>query len=127
MRKKRMCRLVGRANSTLAEIMVRLGLFERLEIASMDDPNYSHMWKYLRDQFEMEQKFVGLDFYLNLMEVFIQFVAAETTRRWQLTYSILFISGHAVRWCVELQLPRIMLETDLKGIDSYLNTRRLIQ
>ncbi|KAI3850583.1 hypothetical protein MKW92_014198 [Papaver armeniacum] len=74
--------------------MVRLGLFQRLEIASMDDPNYSQMCKYLRDQFEMEQKFVGLDFYLKLMEVFMQFVTTETTRGWQLTYSVLFISGY---------------------------------
>ncbi|XP_026378105.1 uncharacterized protein LOC113272495 [Papaver somniferum] len=29
--------------------------------------------------------------------------------------------SHSVRWCVELQLPRIMLEMDLKGIDSYIN------
>ncbi|KAI3911840.1 hypothetical protein MKW92_012296, partial [Papaver armeniacum] len=94
MRKRRMCRLVGRANSTLAEIMVRLGLFQRLEIASVDNPNYSQMWKYLRDQFGMEQKFVGLDFYLKLMEVFMQFVTTETTRGWQLTYSVLFISGY---------------------------------
>ncbi|KAI3857148.1 hypothetical protein MKW98_010562 [Papaver atlanticum] len=96
MRKKRMYRLVGRANSTLAEVMVRLGLFGRLEIASIGDPNYSQMWKYLRDQFEMEQKFVGLDVYLKLIEVFLQFVGTEMTRRWHLTYSIAFLSGYIV-------------------------------
>ncbi|KAI3839289.1 hypothetical protein MKW92_002832 [Papaver armeniacum] len=67
-RKSRMFRLVGIANSSLAEVMFNLGLFERSEISSMEDPNYSRMLEYLHDQFELNQKFVGLDFYLTLME-----------------------------------------------------------
>ncbi|MCL7031172.1 hypothetical protein MKW94_000105, partial [Papaver nudicaule] len=38
------------------------------EIAFMEDTNYSRMLKYLKDQFELNQKFAGLDFYLRLME-----------------------------------------------------------
>ncbi|MCL7028447.1 hypothetical protein MKW94_006734 [Papaver nudicaule] len=77
MRKKRMYQLVGRANSTLAELLVKLELFERSEIVFMEDTNYSRMLKYLKDQFELNQKFVGLDFYLRLMERFVVFAGAH--------------------------------------------------
>ncbi|MCL7027104.1 hypothetical protein MKW94_027886 [Papaver nudicaule] len=80
MRKKRMYQLVGRANSTLAELFVKLELFERSEIAFMEDTNYSRMLKYLKDQFELNQKFVGLDFYLRLMERFVEFAGAHMIR-----------------------------------------------
>ncbi|KAI3983276.1 hypothetical protein MKX01_013343 [Papaver californicum] len=81
MRKKRMNQLVGNANSTLAELIIKVGLFDRSEITFREDPNYSQMLEYLKDQFEFNQKFVGLDFYLRLMERYIAFVGAEMERR----------------------------------------------
>ncbi|KAI3853149.1 hypothetical protein MKX03_004394 [Papaver bracteatum] len=82
MRKKRMNQLVGSANSTLAELIVKVGLFDRSEITFREDPNYSQMFEYLKDQFEFNQKFVGLDFYLRLMETYMMFIGAETNRRY---------------------------------------------
>ncbi|KAI3924152.1 hypothetical protein MKX01_029687 [Papaver californicum] len=63
-RKKRMYQLVGRANSTLVELVFKLGLFERSKIAFMEDHKYSRMLEYLKDHFEFNQKIVGVDFYL---------------------------------------------------------------
>lgn len=82
MRKKRMYQLVGRANSTLVELVVKLGLFERSEVASMEDGNYSRMLEYLKDQFELNKKIVGIDFYLRLMERFTEFVGADMMWRY---------------------------------------------
>ncbi|KAI3900807.1 hypothetical protein MKW92_003982, partial [Papaver armeniacum] len=95
-RKSRMFRLVGIANSSLAEVMFNLGLFERSEISSMEDPNYSRMLEYLHDQFELNQKFVGLDFYLTLMEAFIRSVVAETEEKYTLAVRCLYVLGIAV-------------------------------
>ncbi|KAI3924155.1 hypothetical protein MKX01_029690 [Papaver californicum] len=81
MRKKRMNQLVGSANSTLADLIVKVGLFDRSEITFREDPNYSQMLEFRKDQFEFNQKFVGLDFYLRLMERYIAFVGAETEPR----------------------------------------------
>ncbi|MCL7028510.1 hypothetical protein MKW94_020254, partial [Papaver nudicaule] len=67
MREKRMYQLVGRASSTLVEL-VNLGLFERSDIAFMGDCNYFRLLEYLKEQFEFNQKFVGVNFYLRLME-----------------------------------------------------------
>ncbi|KAI3843028.1 hypothetical protein MKX03_018283 [Papaver bracteatum] len=96
MRKSRMFRLVGIANSSLAEVMFNLGLFERSEISSLEDPNYSQMLEYLHDQFELNQKFVGLDFYLTLMEAFIRSVVAETEEKYMLVVRCLYVFAIAV-------------------------------
>ncbi|MCL7024723.1 hypothetical protein MKW94_024185 [Papaver nudicaule] len=96
MRKNKMHRLVGRANSSLAEVMFNLGLFERSYICSLEDPNYSQMREYLHDQFELNQKFVGLDFYLTLMEAFIRSVVAETEERYMVVVRCLYFVGIVV-------------------------------
>ncbi|KAI3946675.1 hypothetical protein MKW92_043064, partial [Papaver armeniacum] len=99
MRKKRMYQLVGRANSTLVELVVKLGLFERSEIASMEDGNYSRMLEYLKDQFELNQKIVGIDFYLRLMERFTEFAGADMMWRYILTAHGLIVICAGLMYC----------------------------
>ncbi|KAI3896734.1 hypothetical protein MKW98_009587 [Papaver atlanticum] len=62
-----------------------------------EDPNYSQMFEYLKDQFEFNQKFVGLDFYLRLMETYMVFIGAETNRRYfVLSHGLISLYGWLV-------------------------------
>ncbi|KAL6186795.1 hypothetical protein ACLB2K_042914 [Fragaria x ananassa] len=61
MHKKKLLQLVGKANSTLADIIVKVGLFERSEIA-WRDAKYAKIHEYLREEYEVTQRFGNLDF-----------------------------------------------------------------
>ncbi|MCL7039816.1 hypothetical protein MKW94_029546 [Papaver nudicaule] len=99
MRKKRMSQLVGRANFTFVELALKLELFERSEVAFMEDRNYSRMLEYLKDQFEFNQKFVGVDFYLRLMETYTNFVGADLTRRYNFLAKWLVVICGGLVYC----------------------------
>ncbi|KAI3896737.1 hypothetical protein MKW98_009590 [Papaver atlanticum] len=117
MRKKKMYQLVGRANSTLVELVVKLGLFERSEIASMEDGNYSRMLEYLKDQFELNQKIVGIDFYLRVMERFTEFVGADMMWRYILAAHGLIVICAGLVYCF---LPLI---TSLSSLADVIMTK----
>ncbi|KAL5706372.1 hypothetical protein ACHQM5_024549 [Ranunculus cassubicifolius] len=63
MKRKKLFQLVGKANSNLADVILKLGLFERSDIA-WKDAKYAQIWEYLRDEFELTQRFASLDFKL---------------------------------------------------------------
>ncbi|KAF6134850.1 hypothetical protein GIB67_002251 [Kingdonia uniflora] len=67
MERKKLFQLVGKANSNLADVILRLGLFERSDIA-WKDAKYAQIWEYLRDEFELTQRFASLDFKLKFVE-----------------------------------------------------------
>ncbi|KAK1409514.1 hypothetical protein QVD17_36040 [Tagetes erecta] len=73
MKKKRLFQLVGKANSNLADVILKLGLFERSDIA-WKDAKYAQIWEYLRDEFELTQRFASLDFKLKFVEHNIRFL-----------------------------------------------------
>ncbi|CAI0462995.1 unnamed protein product [Linum tenue] len=60
-------KLVGKANSNLADVILKVGLFERSEIA-WKDAKYSQIYEYLRDEYEVAQRFGSLDFKLKFVE-----------------------------------------------------------
>ncbi|KAK4480308.1 hypothetical protein RD792_013377 [Penstemon davidsonii] len=68
MERKKLFQLVGKANSNLADVILRLGLFERSDIA-WKDAKFAQIWEYLRDEFELTQRFASLDFKLKFVEV----------------------------------------------------------
>ncbi|KAF3433832.1 hypothetical protein FNV43_RR24935 [Rhamnella rubrinervis] len=68
MQRKKLFQLVGKANSNLADVILKLGLFERSDIA-WKDAKYAQIWEYLRDEFELTQRFASLDFKLKFVEV----------------------------------------------------------
>ncbi|CAN1798471.1 Protein RETARDED ROOT GROWTH-LIKE, partial [Linum perenne] len=70
---KKLFQLVGKANSNLADIILKLGLFERSDIA-WKDAKYGQIWEYLRDEFELTQRFASLDFKLKFVEHNIRFL-----------------------------------------------------
>nr|XP_043612744.1 protein RETARDED ROOT GROWTH-LIKE-like [Erigeron canadensis] len=73
MERKKLFQLVGKANSNLADVIIKLGLFERSDIA-WKDAKYAQIWEYLRDEFELTQRFASLDFKLKFVEHNIRFL-----------------------------------------------------
>ncbi|KAJ6311599.1 hypothetical protein OIU77_013370 [Salix suchowensis] len=70
---KKLFQIVGKANSNLADVILKLGLFERSDIA-WKDAKYAQIWEYLRDEFELTQRFASLDFKLKFVEHNIRFL-----------------------------------------------------
>ncbi|XP_010534296.1 PREDICTED: uncharacterized protein LOC104809890 isoform X1 [Tarenaya hassleriana] len=73
MDRKKLFQLVWKANSNLADVILKLGLFERSDIA-WKDAKYAQIWEYLRDEFELTQRFASLDFKLKFVEHNIRFL-----------------------------------------------------
>ncbi|XP_047329444.1 protein RETARDED ROOT GROWTH-LIKE [Impatiens glandulifera] len=73
MERKKLFQLVGKANSNLADVILKLGLFERSDIA-WKNAKYAQIWEYLRDEFELTQRFASLDFKLKFVEHNIRFL-----------------------------------------------------
>ncbi|KAG6758447.1 hypothetical protein POTOM_038795 [Populus tomentosa] len=98
---KKLFQIVGKANSNLADVILKLGLFERTfwEMAGLGfgedgiynkkkeergpeilsdiawkDAKYAQIWEYLRDEFELTQRFASLDFKLKFVEHNIRFL-----------------------------------------------------
>nr|XP_007157690.1 hypothetical protein PHAVU_002G090200g [Phaseolus vulgaris]ESW29684.1 hypothetical protein PHAVU_002G090200g [Phaseolus vulgaris] len=73
MDKKKLLQLVGKANSNLADVILKVGLFERSEIA-WRDAKYAQIYEYLREEYEVAQRFGNLDFKLKFVEHNIHFL-----------------------------------------------------
>ncbi|CAL9098197.1 unnamed protein product [Musa textilis] len=67
-KKEKLFQLVGKANSNLADVILKLGLFERSDIA-WKSAKYAQIWEYLRDEYELTQRFGSLDYKLKFVEV----------------------------------------------------------
>ncbi|CAN6471001.1 unnamed protein product [Victoria cruziana] len=73
MQRKKLFQLVGKANSNLADVILKLKLLERSDIA-WKSANYAQIWEYLRDEYELTQRFGSLDFKLKFVEHNIRFL-----------------------------------------------------
>ncbi|XP_073107986.1 protein RETARDED ROOT GROWTH, mitochondrial [Elaeis guineensis] len=73
MKRKKLFQLVGKANSSLADVIIKLGLFDRSEIA-WKNANYAQILEYLREEYELTQRFGNLDFKLKFVEHNIHFL-----------------------------------------------------
>ncbi|KAH8501107.1 hypothetical protein H0E87_016074 [Populus deltoides] len=67
MDRKKLLQLVGKANSNLADVILKVGLFERSEIA-WRDAKYAQIYEYLREEYEVTQRFGSLDYKLKFVE-----------------------------------------------------------
>eukprot|EP00252_Welwitschia_mirabilis_P013112 TRINITY_DN28996_c0_g1_i1.p1 TRINITY_DN28996_c0_g1~~TRINITY_DN28996_c0_g1_i1.p1 ORF type:complete len:392 (-),score=49.06 TRINITY_DN28996_c0_g1_i1:189-1364(-) len=67
MKRQKLFQLVGKANSNLADVILKLGLFERSDVA-WKNAKYAQIWEYLRDEFELTQRFGNLDYKLKFVE-----------------------------------------------------------
>ncbi|KAL3501471.1 hypothetical protein ACH5RR_035920 [Cinchona calisaya] len=71
--RKKLFQLVGKANSNLADVILRVGLFDRSEIA-WRDAKYAQIHEYLREEYEVTQRFGNLNFKLKFVEHNIHFL-----------------------------------------------------
>ncbi|CAL9230169.1 unnamed protein product [Arabidopsis halleri] len=73
MKTKKLFQLVGKANSNQADVILKLGLFERSDIA-WKDAKYGQIWEFLRDEFELTESFANLDYKLKFVEHNVRFL-----------------------------------------------------
>ncbi|CDP00391.1 unnamed protein product [Coffea canephora] len=71
--RKKLFQLVGKANSNLADVILKVGLFDRSEIA-WRDAKYAQIHEYLREEYEVTQRFGNLNFKLKFVEHNIHFL-----------------------------------------------------
>ncbi|XP_043687247.1 protein RETARDED ROOT GROWTH, mitochondrial isoform X2 [Telopea speciosissima] len=67
MDRRKLFQLVGKANSNIADVILKVGLFERSEIA-WRDAKYAQILDYLREEYEVAQRFGNLNFKLKFVE-----------------------------------------------------------
>lgn len=86
---KKLLQLVGKANSNLADVILKVGLFERSEIA-WRDAKYAQIYEYLREEYEVTQRFGNLDFKLKFVEHNIHFLQEVMQNR----------RSDLLEWCI---------------------------
>ncbi|KAF4368210.1 hypothetical protein F8388_022843 [Cannabis sativa] len=89
MDKKKLLQLVGKANSNLADVILKVGIFERSEIA-WRDAKYAQIHEYLWEEYEVTQRFGNLDFKLKFIEHNIHFLQEVIQNR----------KSDFLEWCI---------------------------
>ncbi|KAL2904082.1 Sporulation protein RMD1 [Bienertia sinuspersici] len=89
MRRKKLFQLVGKANSNLADIILKVGLFDRSEIA-WREAKYALINEYLREEYEVTQRFGNLDIKLKFVEHNIHFLQEVLQNR----------RSDLLEWCI---------------------------
>lgn len=89
MHRKKLFQLVGKANSNLADVILKVGIFERSEIA-WRDAKYAQILDYLREEYEVTQRFGNLDFKLKFVEHNIHFLQEVLQNR----------KSDLLEWCI---------------------------
>ncbi|PPR99198.1 hypothetical protein GOBAR_AA21469 [Gossypium barbadense] len=82
-------KLVGKANSNLADVILKVGLFERSEIA-WREAKYAQIFEYLQEEYEVTQRFGNLDFKLKFVEHNIRFLQEVIQNR----------RSDLLEWCI---------------------------
>ncbi|PKI75508.1 hypothetical protein CRG98_004178 [Punica granatum] len=92
MDRRKLLQLVGKANSSLADVILKVGLFERSEIA-WREAKYAQIYEYLREEFEVTQRFGNLNFKLKFVEHNIHFLqeVLQNKRSNLLEWCIIFL------------------------------------
>ncbi|KAK1423148.1 hypothetical protein QVD17_18443 [Tagetes erecta] len=89
MDRKKLFKLVGKANSNLADVILRVGLFDRSEIA-WREAKYAQIYEYLREEYEVTQRFGNLDYKLKFVEHNIHFLQEALQNR----------KSDLLEWCI---------------------------
>ncbi|KAJ4960641.1 hypothetical protein NE237_020551 [Protea cynaroides] len=93
MDRRKLFQLVGKANSNMADVILRVGLFERSEIA-WRDAKYAQILEYLREEYEVAQRFGNLNFKLKFVEHNIHFLQEVLQNR----------RSDLLEWCIIILL-----------------------
>ncbi|KAH9615809.1 hypothetical protein KSS87_006046 [Heliosperma pusillum] len=89
MHRKKLFQLVGKANSNLADVILKVGLFDRSEIA-WREAKYAQINEYLREEYEVAQRFGNLDIKLKFIEHNIHFLQEVLQNR----------RSDLLEWCI---------------------------
>ncbi|KAJ8569989.1 hypothetical protein K7X08_006566 [Anisodus acutangulus] len=89
MKRKKLFQLVGKANSNIADVILKVGIFERSEIA-WRDAKYAQIFEYLREEYEVSQRFGNLNFKLKFVEHNIHFLQEVLQNR----------KSDFLEWCI---------------------------
>ncbi|GKA05239.1 sporulation protein RMD1 [Tanacetum coccineum] len=89
MDRKKLFQLVGKANSNLADVILKVGLFDRSEIA-WREAKYAQIYEYLREEYEVTQRFGNLDYKLKFVEHNIHFLQEALQNR----------KSDLLEWCI---------------------------
>ncbi|GAV61119.1 DUF155 domain-containing protein [Cephalotus follicularis] len=89
MDRTKLLQLVGKANSNLADVILKVGLFERSEIA-WRDAKYAQIYEYLREEYEVTQRFGNLEIKLKFVEHNIHFLQEVIQNR----------RSDLLEWCI---------------------------
>lgn len=89
MKRKKLFQLVGKANSNIADVILKVGIFERSEIA-WRDAKYAQILEYLREEYEVSQRFGNLNFKLKFVEHNIHFLQEVLQNR----------KSDLLEWCI---------------------------
>ncbi|KAJ6987619.1 sad1-interacting factor 2-like [Populus alba x Populus x berolinensis] len=107
MGRKKLLQLVGKANSNLADVILKVGLFERCSIVTIAyvkpcavrkfqseiawrDAKYAQIYEYLREEYEVNQRFGSLDYKLKFVEHNIHFLQEVIQNR----------RSDLLEWCI---------------------------
>lgn len=125
MKRKKLFQLVAAANTTLADVILKLGLLERSDTA-WKHAHYAKIWEYLRDDFELDERFESLDFKLNIIQHNVRFFLDILQNRKSDTLEWIIILLIAGEICVSLyeiistamKTSQANLPTPVPAIDS---------
>ncbi|KAK6921969.1 protein of unknown function DUF155 [Dillenia turbinata] len=92
MNRKKLFQLVGKANTNLADVILKVGLFDRSEIA-WRQAKYAQIFEYLREEYEVAQRFGDLDYKIKFVKHNIHFLqeALQNRRSDLLEWCIIFL------------------------------------
>lgn len=108
---------LARKTRAAAEIVYCFGLSERSDVTWKEDTEYSHMFDYLRDEFELTQRFANLDRKFKMVELIIWITMVEMGISLATAHVAACLIGFTLLLCLPVvRLPIVALETYLMSI-----------
>ncbi|KAI5082304.1 hypothetical protein GOP47_0002047 [Adiantum capillus-veneris] len=101
MKRAALFKVVATANTTLADVILRLGLLERSD-AAWKNANYAVLWEFLREEYELDTRFESFDFKLEIIQHNVRFFLEILQNRKSDTLEWIIILLIAGEICVSL-------------------------
>ncbi|KAH7442775.1 hypothetical protein KP509_02G001100 [Ceratopteris richardii] len=101
MKRSALFRVVATANTTLADVILRLGLLERSD-AAWKNANYAVLWEFLREEYELDERFESFDFKVEIIQHNVRFFLEVLQNRKSNSLEWIIIFLIAAEICVSL-------------------------
>ena len=99
--KNRLFSLVAENNNTLTEVITKLGLLGRSEVA-WQYAQYGKVWDGMKEDFDLDDRFTHLDYKLNLIQTQVKFYLEILQNRKSDTLEWIIIILISMEICVSL-------------------------